>query len=133
VHGHLYGTSAAQVHEAMDAGTDLLFDIDFQGGRQLKRRFPDEVVLVFILPPSVAELERRLRQRGLDAPEAIDRRLRVAREEMRHYDEYDYVIVNGELDRAYDALRAVYMAELHLADRQRDAARVVLESASEEG
>jgi guanylate kinase len=126
VHGNNYGTSAALVREALASGTDLLFDIDFQGGRQLRRSFPDDVVLVFILPPSLGELKRRLQSRNTDAPEVIERRLRVARDELSHYGEYDYVIVNDDLDRAYAALRAVYIAEQHRCARQRGAAEAVL-------
>ena len=96
VHGNNYGTSAALVGEALASGIDLLFDIDYQGGRQIKAKFPGDVVLVFILPPSLAELERRLRARNTDAAEVIDRRLRVARDELRHYEEYDYIIVNDD-------------------------------------
>lgn len=126
VHTNNYGTSAPLVREALAAGTDLLFDIDFQGGRQLRNKFPHDVVLVFILPPSLGELERRLRARNTDAPEVIDRRLRVAREELSHYGEYDYVIVNDDLDRAYDVLRGIYLSELHRTRRQREAAEAVL-------
>ncbi len=126
VHGNNYGTAAALVNESLGAGVDLLFDIDFQGGRQLKAKFPNDVVLVFILPPSLAELERRLRTRDTDAPEVIDRRLRVACDELRHYREYDYLIVNDQIDRAYDALRSVYMAESLRSVRQQAAAEAVL-------
>jgi guanylate kinase len=126
VHGNTYGTSAALVSEALASGVDLLFDIDYQGGRQLKAKFPGDVVLVFILPPSLAELERRLRSRNTDAPEVIDRRLRVARDELRRYVEYDYIIVNDNLDRAYDLLRSVYVAETVRCIRQRGAAEAVL-------
>ncbi|MBL9101418.1 MAG: guanylate kinase [Myxococcales bacterium] len=126
VHGNNYGTSAALIGEALTSGVDLLFDIDFQGGRQLKQKFPDDVVLVFILPPSLAELERRLRARNTDAPEVIERRLRVARDELRHYQEYDYIIVNDDLDRAYDVLRSVYVSETFRCARQRGAAEAVL-------
>lgn len=125
VHAHNYGTPAAAVQDALQRGRDLLFDIDFQGGRQLRQKFPGDVVLVFILPPSLGELERRLRARATDAPEVIERRLRVAREEIRHYPEYHYVIVNDDLDRAYQALRAVYLAEHQRTDRQRRAADAV--------
>ncbi|MFY0531345.1 guanylate kinase [Nannocystis pusilla] len=126
VHGNNYGTSASLVREALASGTDLLFDIDFQGGRQLRRCFPSDVVLVFILPPSLGELQRRLQGRNTDAPEVIERRLRVARDELSHYGEYDYVIVNDDLDRAYAALRAIYVAEGHRCARQRSAAEAVL-------
>lgn len=126
VHGNNYGTSAKLVSDALAEGRDLLFDIDFQGGRHLKRKFQNDIILVFILPPSLVELERRLRSRATDPEEVIARRLRVAREELRHYDEYDYVIVNDDLDRAFDALRAVYVSALHRRERQRHAADAVL-------
>jgi len=126
VHGNMYGTAAQRVADAIEDGRDLLFDIDYQGGRQLRRKFPDDVVLVFILPPSLKELERRLRGRGTDSNEVIEGRVRVAREELRHYDEYDYLVMNDELDRAYDALRAIYLAQVHACVRQTPTAEQVL-------
>lgn len=131
VHGNMYGTSARQVEDALSQGHDLLFDIDFQGGRQLRQRFPNEVMLVFILPPSLRELERRLRQRGTDADEVIARRLKVARSELAHYDEYDYLIVNDDFDRAYDALRAIYVAASHRRHRQSGVAQQLIEGQEE--
>jgi guanylate kinase len=131
VHGNMYGTAARQVSTALELGRDLLFDIDFQGGRQLRNRFRDEVVLVFILPPSLRELERRLRRRATDADEVIAQRLKVARSELAHYAEYDYLIVNDDFDRAYDALRAVYVAALHRRDRQSAVAQQLLEGQEE--
>jgi guanylate kinase len=131
VHGNMYGTAARQVGDALAQGRDLLFDIDFQGGRQLRQRFPGEVMLVFILPPSLRELERRLRQRGTDADEVIARRLKVARSELEHYDEYDYLIVNDDLDRAYDALRGIYVAACHRAYRQAGIAEQLIEGQEE--
>lgn len=127
VHGNMYGTAANQVRDALVQGRDLLFDIDFQGGRQLRRHFPEEVVLVFILPPSLRELERRLRQRATDADEVIAQRLKVARSELAHYDEYDYLIVNEQLEPAYDALRAIYVASLHARPRQAARARALID------
>ena len=131
VHGNMYGTAAKQVSTALDEGRDLLFDIDFQGGRQLRNRFPEEVVLVFILPPSLRELERRLRRRATDADEVIAQRLKVARSELRHYAEYDYLIVNDDFDQAYDALRAVYVAALHRRQRQAATAERLIEGQEE--
>ena len=131
VHGNMYGTSARQVSAALGQGQDLLFDIDFQGGRQLRQRFPNEVMLVFILPPSLRELERRLRRRATDADEVIARRLKVARSELAHYDEYDYLIVNDNFDRAYDALRAIYVAATHLRHRQSAIAQQLIEGQEE--
>ncbi len=127
VHGNMYGTAASQVQSALDAGDDLLFDIDFQGGRQLRSRFPKSVVLVFILPPSLRELEQRLRSRATDADEVIAQRLKVARSELAHYDEYDYLIMNRELELAYDTLRAVYVSALHRQHRQAQIARAIID------
>lgn len=126
VHGHMYGTSAKRVHQAIADGRDLLFDIDYQGGRQLRQKFPRDMVSVFILPPSIQELESRLRRRATDSDEVIQRRLRVAREELRHYADYDYLIMNDDLQRAYDTLRAVYVAQLHTRERQTRVAEAVL-------
>ncbi len=128
VHENLYGTAVAAIEEALAAGRDVLFDVDYQGGRMLRQRFGDEVVLVFILPPSLAELARRLRARGTDAPEVIERRLEVAREELRHYHEYDYLVMNDHLERAYDALRSIYVAQRHLRPRLEHLARAILDA-----
>ena len=126
VHGHMYGTPARRIEEGLARGEDLLFDIDYQGGRQLRASFHSDVVLVFIVPPSLDELERRLRVRGTDSEDVIQRRLRVAREELRHYAEYDYLVMNDDLERAYDALRAVYLAQLHRCARMAPRAQAVL-------
>ena len=131
VHGNMYGTSARQVSAALAEGRDLLFDIDFQGGRQLRNRFPESIVLVFILPPSLRELEQRLRRRATDADEVIAQRLKVARSELAHYDEYDYLIVNDVFDDAYDSLRAVYVAALHRRQRQAAIAQQLIEGQEE--
>jgi guanylate kinase len=110
VHGNRYGTSITTVNRAVEQGMDCLFDIDFQGGRQIRRQWPEDSVLVFILPPSLKELERRLRQRATDAPEVIERRLRTAQDELRHYAEYDYLVVNDDLEKAFAELSAIYTA-----------------------
>ena len=133
VHGHRYGTTRIAVEQARRGGKDVLFDIDYQGGRQLKTRYEKYgyLVMVFILPPTIAELERRLRQRATDDPSVIDRRLAKAREEIEHYQYYDYLIVNDDLDRAYDELRAIYLAA-HLEKKRiaEIAERLVSESRS---
>jgi guanylate kinase len=110
VHGNRYGTAIHAVNRALEDGTDYLFDIDWQGGQQIRRQWPDESVLIFILPPSIAELERRLRRRATDSAEAIAKRLATAKRELQHYDEYDYLVVNDNLDRAYQQLNAVVEA-----------------------
>jgi guanylate kinase len=109
VFGHLYGTSWRELRKAQEAGQDTLLDIDVQGHRQVKRRFP-EAVSVFVLPPSYRELDRRLRHRHADSPEVIARRLRGARREISRWREYDYLIVNDRLPDAAAALRAVVEA-----------------------
>lgn len=110
VHGNRYGTAIHAVNRALEDGTDYLFDIDWQGGQQIRRQWPRESVLVFILPPSMAELERRLRRRATDSPEAIQRRLAIAKRELEHYGEYDYLVVNDNLDRAHQQLNAIVEA-----------------------
>ena len=109
VHGNFYGTAKAPVLAMLAQGRDVLFDIDVQGAAQLRKAFP-EAVLVFILPPSLAELERRLRGRGTDAAEVIAKRLANARGEVAAAKDFDYLVVNGDLERACDELRAVYLA-----------------------
>jgi guanylate kinase len=126
VHGNMYGTSAKLVRQTIIDGKDLLFDVDYQGGRRLKDVFTSDVVLVFILPPSIRALEERLRRRATDADDVIERRLRVAREELRHYAEYDFLVMNDDLERAYDALRAVYLSSQHRTSRQSAVAESVL-------
>lgn len=127
VHDRRYGTSRETVETALADGRDLLFDIDWQGGYQLRDRYPDDSVLVFVLPPSMTELARRLRGRGTDAPEAIQRRLEVAREELARYVRYDYLLVNDDLDRAYDDFRSIYRAAQLERPRQEGLARALLE------
>ena len=124
VHGYRYGTAVHTVGRALDDGTDSLFDIDWQGGQQIRKQWPDESVLVFILPPSMAELERRLRRRATDSPETIHRRLATAKRELEHYGEYDYLVVNDNLDRAHHKLDAIVEAarcararKAHLAEQ----------------
>ena len=110
VHGNLYGTSVAEIDVARRDARGVLFDIDYQGARQIKARLP-EAVSVFILPPSLSELERRLRGRGTEDEATTRRRLDNAKAEIEHYGFFDYVVVNDELSRAYEQLRAVVYAE----------------------
>jgi len=108
VHGHRYGTLRSTVDEALSAGRIALFDIDVQGGSSLRSAWPREAVAVFVLPPSVAELERRLRGRSTDSEAAIRRRLEAARAEIaRGLTTYDYVVVNDDVDRALSQLIAI--------------------------
>ena len=120
VHGNYYGTSTSDIDAALQAGQDVLLEIDWQGAQQVRRAFP-EAIGVFILPPSMAELERRLCARATDSAETIARRVAAAREEMRHVDEFDYVIINDDLQHAlYDLLAVVRASRLRYpAQRQR--------------
>lgn len=116
VHRNLYGTASGTLETALAAGLDILLDIDTQGARQLRARYP-EAVAVFIIAPSMVELEQRLRERQSDAPQEIARRLKRAREEMETWREYDYLIVNRDLKEAVDQLAAVIQAERCRANR----------------
>jgi guanylate kinase len=109
VHGNLYATSQKQIAEVRASGRDILLEIDWQGAQQVRRLFPD-AVSVFILPPSAAELERRLRARGKDSEDAIRRRLAAAEAEMSHAAEFDFVIINKDFEDAKRDLAAVVRA-----------------------
>jgi len=109
VYSHLYGTSRAQIDEALAAGRDVLLDIDVQGHQQVRQRLP-EAMSVFIMPPSFRELKRRLTDRHSDSPQAVERRLAAARQEIAHWPEYDYLVVNDRLSLAIQDLRAIVRA-----------------------
>ena len=110
VHGNRYGTSKKVIHDALEQGQDLLLEIDWQGARQVRRLYPD-CVGVFILPPSVEELERRMRARGQDSEEVIRRRLENAREELAHSGEFNYAIINKDFDTARRELASIIRKE----------------------
>jgi guanylate kinase len=110
VHGHHYGTSRDDLKAIMDAGQDAIMDIDVQGARLLKTAFP-EAVTVFILPPSLAELERRLNGRGTESGEVVRRRLENARRELLALDRYDYLVVNRDIEESAGLLLAIISAE----------------------
>jgi guanylate kinase len=124
VFGHLYGTSRRQLRAAQEAGKDILLDIDVQGHRQVRKKLP-EAVSIFVLPPSFRELARRLRARHSDTPEGIERRLRDARKEIRHWPEYDYLVVNDRLPQAVRALRAAVEAARVRRQTQQERARYI--------
>jgi guanylate kinase len=107
VHGNLYGTPRAPVEQALAEGRDILFDIDYQGTQQLYETMRDHMVSVFILPPSAAALKSRLERRAEDSPEVIRRRLETARTELTHWREFDHLIVNDDLDRAFATLTSI--------------------------
>jgi guanylate kinase len=118
VFDHSYGTPRGPVEQALSAGRDVLFDIDWQGTQQLRDRAEKDVVSVFILPPSVEALEQRLRTRAQDSDEVIQRRMHKAGDEMSHYDAYDYIVVNSDLNQAFEAVRSILFAERLKRDRQ---------------
>ncbi|MBK9117585.1 MAG: guanylate kinase [Betaproteobacteria bacterium] len=117
VHGNWYATSATWLSGEVQAGHDMLLEIDWQGARQVRTLIPD-AVLVFILPPSLATLRERLEKRGTDSQEVIARRLEAAREEMRHCNDFDYVIMNQDFARAVDDLSVIVRAARLTASRQ---------------
>ncbi len=118
VFGNFYGSPKAPVEAAMAEGRDTLFDIDWQGGQQIRNSsLGKDVVSVFVLPPSIAELERRLRGRGQDSDTVIAGRMGKSRDEISHWAEYDYVLVNDDLDRAAQALFTILTAERMRRDR----------------
>lgn len=113
VHGNLYGTPREPVEKTLAEGEDVLFDIDWQGTRQVVDQMPDDVVTVFILPPSVGELRARLERRAEDSEEVIARRLANAEAEIAHWEEYDYVVVNRDLEESVATAQAILRAERH--------------------
>ena len=118
VFGHYYGTPRAPVEAALRAGRDVLFDIDWQGTQQLAARARADLVSVFILPPSTEELHRRLRRRARDPDEVVEARMRKAPDEMSHWAEYDYIVVNREIEDSIAAVQAILAAERLKRDRQ---------------
>ncbi|MCC7310816.1 MAG: guanylate kinase [Sulfuritalea sp.] len=118
VHDNFYGTSRLWLEQRMKEGCDMMLEIDWQGAQQMRRQFP-EAVGIFILPPSVAELENRLRRRGADSEDVIARRVAGALGEMRHVGEFDFVIINKDLDVALDELKAAVRASRLRFSRQR--------------
>ena len=111
VFGNYYATPRAPVEAAIASGRDLLFDIDWQGAQQLKEKLPQDLVRVFILPPSAQVLEARLRGRAQDPPDVVAQRMAEAASEMSHWPEYDYVLVNGDLEQSAAQLIAILTAE----------------------
>jgi guanylate kinase len=124
VHGDLKGTARAELERARIEGVDLLLDLDVQGAAQVRARCP-EAVTVFLLPPSAQEMERRLRGRGQDSPEAIARRLADARREVECWEQFDFLVVNDDLETALAAVAAVVRAERQRRERMSACARRV--------
>lgn len=117
VHGNLYGTPREPVEKVLAEGRDVLFDIDYQGTEQVKQKVGKEVVTIFILPPSMHELRARLERRAEDPPEIIAKRLDAARSEIRRWTQYDYVLVNDDLQCTFDDLVSILTAERRRAAR----------------
>ena len=118
VFDNCYGTPRAPVEAALEAGRNVLFDIDWQGTQQLRGRAPTDVVSVFILPPSVQALEQRLHTRAQDSDEVIRGRMKKAGDEMSHFDAYDYIVVNDNIGIAYEAVKSILRAEQLKLERQ---------------
>ncbi len=118
VFNHRYGTPRRLVEQALRAGRDVLFDIDWQGTQQLREKARDDLVSVFILPPTAKELERRLKRRAQDSRDIIGARMAKAAGEMSHWPEYDYVVVNSNIDKAFTEVRAILAAERLKRERQ---------------
>lgn len=118
VHGNFYGTPRAPAEKAMREGQDMLFDIDYQGALQLQEQAKTDIVSIFILPPSMAELRARLLRRAEDSGETIAVRLKNARVEIERWRDYDYVVINDDLDRAFSAVRSIINAERLRRDRR---------------
>lgn len=118
VHGNFYGTPREPAEIAMGQGRDMLFDIDWQGANQLSEKMPADIVSIFILPPSMKELKARLKRRAEDQDAVIETRLKNAKLELEHWRDYDYVVVNDDLNRAFAAVRSIVTAERLRRDRR---------------
>ena len=118
VFGHRYGTPRAPVEGALAQGRDVLFDIDWQGTQQLREKADRDLVSIFVLPPSIPDLERRLRSRAQDSDAVIHARMAKAADEMSHWAEYDYVVINSDVDRAFAEVRSILAAERLKRERQ---------------
>ncbi|WP_037497916.1 guanylate kinase [Sphingomonas jaspsi] len=118
VFDHRYGSPKEPIKDALKDGRDILFDIDWQGTQQLRGAFGTDLVRIFILPPSMGELERRLRSRATDSEDVIQGRMRRAAAEIGHWGEYDYVLINEDMDRCLDEVKAIVRAERLKRDRQ---------------
>ncbi len=117
VFGNYYGTPRAPVEKSLADGQDVLFDIDWQGTQQLKENSGTDLVSIFILPPSTTELEKRLKSRAQDSDEVVAKRMALSADEMSHWPEYDYIIVNDDFDNSIGAVRAILAAERKRRDR----------------
>ena len=126
VFGNLYGTLRKPVDEMLSDGKDVLFDIDWQGTHQLKTIIPEKIVSIFILPPSIEELSKRLRDRGRDSQKDIELRLNKAIEEISHYTEYDYLVVNKDVDECLNSIKSIYEVEKNKRRKIKDLAQNIV-------
>lgn len=118
VHGNYYATPRDPAERALQEGRDMLFDIDWQGGHQLMEKAPADVVSIFILPPSMEELKSRLVRRAEDAADVIEKRLLGAAEEISHWGDYDYIVINDNLEKAFNEVKSILVAERLRRDRR---------------
>lgn len=118
VHGNYYGTLRETAENALADGCDMLFDIDWQGAEQLQAKMPADVVSIFILPPTMKELQTRLHRRAEDTPEVIETRLNNARFEIQKWSKYDYIVINEDLNRSYASVKSIVMTERLRRDRR---------------
>lgn len=118
VHGNFYGSPRKEIEKALAGGKDILFDIDYQGAMQVRKTAPDDVVSIFILPPSIPELRRRLERRAEDSASVIQQRLKNAKNEIDRWRDYDYVLVNDDLQETFAKIRAILAAERLKRERQ---------------
>lgn len=118
VHGNFYATPRAPAEQALSEGRDMLFDIDWQGAQQLREKMRADIVSIFILPPSMRELKGRLRRRAEDTEDVIEARLSNARTEIEHWRDYDYIVINDDLDSAFSKVQAIVTAERMRRDRR---------------
>ncbi len=126
VFGHHYGSPRAPVKRAIESSRDIVFDIDWQGGIQIKQSaYGGDAVMIFVLPPSIAELRRRLQARGKDASHAVDLRICKAKDEILHWSEYDYVLINNDIDETFEKIKNIVLAERNRRKRQRGIAGFV--------
>jgi guanylate kinase len=128
VHGNFYGSPREPAEQVLRQGRDVLFDIDYQGTRQVKEKCGGDAVTIFILPPSMRELRARLERRAEDRPDVIDKRLNEARNEIRRWTDYDYVLVNDDLQSTFAGLRAILAAEHRRTARARDGIAAFVEN-----
>jgi guanylate kinase len=128
VHGNFYGSPRGPAEQILRQGRDVLFDIDYQGTRQIKEKSGGDAVSIFILPPSIQELRARLERRAEDRPKVIDKRLNEARNEIRRWTDYDYVLVNDDLQSTFADLRAILAAEHRRTARAREGIAAFVET-----